>query len=307
MITPDNPYYRQVQLLVRVLPYVADEECFALKGGTAINLFVRDLPRLSVDIDVAFLPITDFETARQQISKALGRVRNRLTGGSPSYAVTAGGNGRSEFFDMLNVSDGSAQVKIEVNPVLRGSIEEPRVMTIRPAVEEVFGFAEIRTLAFNDLYGGKLMAAIDRQHPRDLFDVKLLLRNEGMSDALFRSFLVYLIGHRGSMTDALEPRRKDIRGIFENHFKGMTAEPVSLDELEQTREQLIHEIRSRLGDPEKRFLLSVKQGKPDWGLLDLGRAQELPAVKWKLHNLRSMSASDRGRAIERLKAALDRI
>jgi len=74
MITPDNPYYRQVQLLVRVLPAIAAEGCFALKGGTAINLFVRDLPRLSVDIDLAFLPITEFDVARRQISEALGRV-----------------------------------------------------------------------------------------------------------------------------------------------------------------------------------------------------------------------------------------
>jgi len=42
-----STYYRQVQLLVQLLPLVAEEDCFALKGGTAINLFVRNLPRLS--------------------------------------------------------------------------------------------------------------------------------------------------------------------------------------------------------------------------------------------------------------------
>jgi hypothetical protein len=52
----------QVALLVRVLPHVATETCFALKGGTAINLFVRDLPRLSVDIDLVYLPIENRET-----------------------------------------------------------------------------------------------------------------------------------------------------------------------------------------------------------------------------------------------------
>lgn len=151
------------------------------------------------------------------------------------------------------------------------------------------------------------MAAIDRQHPRDLFDVKLLLENEGMSDALFRSFLVYLIGHKGSLADSLAPNRKDIRKIYEDHFKGMTAEPVSVEEIEQTRERLIDEIRGRLGEREKQFLLSMKRGEPDWDLLALGRAQELPAVRWKLHNLRSMRAADRERAIERLKLVLERI
>ena len=47
----NNIYYRQVQLLVQLLPLIAEEHCFALKGGTAINLFIRELPRLSVDID----------------------------------------------------------------------------------------------------------------------------------------------------------------------------------------------------------------------------------------------------------------
>ena len=57
----DERYRRQVALLVRVLPLIAQEKCFALKGGTAINLFIRNLPRLSVDIDLAYLPVSDRE------------------------------------------------------------------------------------------------------------------------------------------------------------------------------------------------------------------------------------------------------
>lgn len=128
-----------------------------------------------------------------------------------------------------------------------------------------------------------------------------------MSDALFRSFFVYLIGHKGSLADSLEPNRKDICKIYEDHFKGMTAEPVSIEELEQTRERLINEIHRRLGERERQFLLSMKQGQPDWDLLALGRACELPAVKWKLHNLQRMPAADRELAIERLKLVLERI
>ena len=52
MIPSDSPYWEQVRLLVEILPFVAEEDCFALKGGTAINFFMRDLPRLSVDIDL---------------------------------------------------------------------------------------------------------------------------------------------------------------------------------------------------------------------------------------------------------------
>lgn len=72
MALDDNNIYRkQVQLLVRVLPLVDTEKCFALKGGTAINLFYRILPRLSVDIDLLYIPMDDRETALINIKAAL--------------------------------------------------------------------------------------------------------------------------------------------------------------------------------------------------------------------------------------------
>ena len=71
-------YVKQVRLLVNVLPYIAKEGCFALKGGTAINLFVRDLPRLSVDIDLAYLGFEGRETAFKNINAALQRIVNDL-------------------------------------------------------------------------------------------------------------------------------------------------------------------------------------------------------------------------------------
>jgi hypothetical protein len=50
----DTVYFRQAELLLRVLPLVDREAVFALKGGTAINFFVRDLPRVPVDIDLVY-------------------------------------------------------------------------------------------------------------------------------------------------------------------------------------------------------------------------------------------------------------
>ncbi|TCQ91865.1 nucleotidyltransferase AbiEii toxin of type IV toxin-antitoxin system [Rahnella sp. JUb53] len=57
----ESIYYRQVQLLLQLLPFIAKHDCFALKGGTAINLFIRNFPRLSVDIDLVYLPVLDRE------------------------------------------------------------------------------------------------------------------------------------------------------------------------------------------------------------------------------------------------------
>ncbi len=307
MITPDNRYYQQVQLLVRVLPHVAAEPCFALKGGTAINLFIRDLPRLSVDIDLAYLPVSDYESARTAIDAALRRIGTQLSSGSPSYGVTVGANDGTGLIDTLNITDGAQTVKIEVNPVLRGSVNEPASKTLRPSAQDEFGFAQITTLAFEDIYAGKLMAALDRQHPRDLFDAMILLENEGISERLFKTWLAYLVGHKGSMADTLEPTRKDIAALYRSQFLTMTTRQVGLEQLHETRERLIGELRGRFGESEKTFLLSVKRGEPRWELLGLNGVEKLPAVRWKLLNLSKMSPEARQHAISRLEKVLSGI
>ena len=307
MIPSDSPYWKQARLLVEILPFMAEEECFALKGGTAINFFVRDLPRLSVDIDLAYVPVGDFETSRREIDAALRRIMARLTGVSPRYDVTVGDNDRSAIIDTLNVRSRDTQVKIEVNPVIRGAIHAPQVAAVRPLVEEQIGFARIRMLAFEDLYAGKLVAAIDRQHPRDLFDAGVLFENEGFTDALFRAFIVYLVGHKGTLADTLNPDRKPLDGLFRGQFESMANRAVSLKQLEETRETLIKAIHARLGAREKRFLLSVKRRAPEWGLLGLEAAAELPAVKWKLYNLSRMDNAAHQRAVNRLARLLDEI
>jgi predicted nucleotidyltransferase component of viral defense system len=304
MIPPDSPYWRQVRLLVGLLPIIADEECFALKGGTAINLFIRDLPRLSVDIDLAYLPINDYAESKREIDRALRRLREFLASTSPPYEVTVGENDRSGHIDTLNVRDRGVQVKIEVNPVVRGVVHRVQSLPVRPAVEDQVGFARTRVLAFEDLYAGKLVAALDRQHPRDLFDVKLLLENEGISDILFRTFLVYLIGHKASMTDTLNPNRKPLEDLFRTQFETMADADVSVADLKQTRERLIGEIHARLGDREKQLLLSVKRLKPDWEVLGFENVDQLPAVKWKLHYLRQMTEANRANAVARLEKLL---
>lgn len=305
MTTPGNPYYDQLRLLVQLLAYVREEGCFALKGGTAINLFYRPLPRYSVDIDLTYLPGDAYAKAQKDIGAALGRIADALSSGSPSHAVTRGAGKAGGAIDTLLVGTG-AQVKIEVNPVLRGTVHPVSEMAVQPAVQEEFGFAEIKVLAFDDVYAGKLVAALDRQHPRDLFDVKLLLENEGISDALFRTFVVYLVGHHGSIPDVLDPlgKKVDFKGLYKGQFEGMTARPVALETLLQTRERLAQEIRSRLDDSTKRFLLSVQGGKPQWDLLGVKGADLLPAVKWRMHNLGRMKPEAMKRELSRLEKVL---
>jgi predicted nucleotidyltransferase component of viral defense system len=208
----NDAYRRQVALLVRVLPHIAAEPSFALKGGTAINLFVRDLPRLSVDIDLTYLPVEPRERSLAAITAAMKRVAARIITALPKAKIT---ESRTEgAVTKLIVRVDGVQIKIEVTPVLRGCVFEPEVRPVSPAVEDEFGFAEIAVVSFADLYAGKIVAALDRQHPRDLFDVRDLLANEGIDHALRRAFIIYLLSHGRPMSEVLAPTRKDFAAEF---------------------------------------------------------------------------------------------
>lgn len=161
-------------------------------------------------------------------------------------------------------------------------------MRIKESVEEKFGFAEMQVLAFEDLYGGKLHAALDRQHPRDLYDVKLLYDNEGFTDALFRTFLVYVASSGRPMHELLSPNLADLDAPFAREFEGMTVVPVPLKELIETRVRLIGDIRDKLDDSAMRFLLALHDGVPDFGIIGLPQAADLPAVQWKIRNLQKL-------------------
>ena len=302
----DEHYRRQVALLVRTLPFVAQETCFALKGGTAINLFVRAMPRLSVDIDLTYLPIADRQESLHDIDAALRRIAHRIMASLPSVRVDNSTLQAQEPISKLIVRDEHVQIKVEVTPVLRGCVYEPEEKSVSDVVEEQFGYAAIRVASFADLYAGKLMAALDRQHPRDLFDVRVLLANEGIDTRLRNAFIVYLISHRRPMAEVLAPRELDISNEFARGFLGMTEIPASLDDLLQTREELIAEMIGRMPDAHRRFLVSFKKGTPDWSLLDVSHAKTLPAVRWKLENLSRMDTQKRAQFIARLEAVLAR-
>lgn len=295
-------YRRQAALLVRVLPFIADEACFALKGGTAINLFHRDMPRLSVDIDLTYLPVAPREESLANIDAALKRIAEIARSVSPAEDVfeQAPRKGETAITKLFARGDG-VQIKVEVTPVLRGCVYEPEVRTVSPAVEAAFGFAEMKVVSFADLYAGKIVAALDRQHPRDLFDVRDLLANEGIDDALRRAFIVYLLSHDRPMSEVLAPRRKDINGEFARGFAGMTEQPVPLDALLEAREALIADIVGKMPAEHRRFLIGFERGTPDWSLLGLAGAADLPAVRWRQRNLDMLSSAARAKLVTRLE------
>ncbi|KUG23046.1 ync [hydrocarbon metagenome] len=295
----DSIYYRQATLLLRILPIVERYPIFALKGGTAINFFIRNMPRLSVDIDLTYIPIDERETAITSIHSTLENIAGDIERLIPNSAVIPRRVGKNIISIYVRVD--KCNVKIEPNPVLRGTIYEPVKMTVTPRVQEMFELtAESKVLDIADIYGGKICAALDRQHPRDLFDIKLLLDNEGITSKIRKSFIVHLISHDRPMAELLNPNYQDIRKVFENEFDGMAFIDISLQELEEARDKLILEIRKGMTDQEKQFILSVKKGAPVWKLINLKDVDRFPAVQWKFLNISKM---DR----KKIKAAIDKL
>lgn len=304
-IDANNIYRKQVQLLVRVLPLVDTEKCFALKGGTAINLFYRALPRLSVDIDLLYIPMEERELALINIRAALSRISKLITQTIPESKVQDA-HEQSDALRLI-VIQGEVRIKVELSPVIRGTVFPEERKEVSEEVEKEFGYVEMQVASLPDLYAGKLCAALDRQHPRDLFDVKFLLENEGLTENLRKTFLIFLTSHQRPMSELLAPNRKDISKIYETEFKRMAEVDVPLKQLEEARENLIQQINENLTENEKKFLLSFKNKNPDWNLLEMANVDvisNLPSVRWKMINLQQMPPQKHKEAFKKLQSIL---
>ncbi|NRP14373.1 MULTISPECIES: nucleotidyl transferase AbiEii/AbiGii toxin family protein [unclassified Marinobacterium] len=276
----NNGYKRQVKLLLDVLPEVARESSFALHGGTAINLFIRDMPRLSVDIDLTYIGFDDRNTALQGINAGLERIKTRIEGLRSSIKVQH----RSDVCKLL-VDDQGVKIKLEVNTIGRGLLHEANRMPLCDRAQEEFDvFCAIPVVPLSQLYGGKICAALDRQHPRDLFDVRLLSDEEGIGDNVKLGIIYGLLCSNRPTHEMLNPRLSDQRAAYENQFRGMSDVTFSYTDFEETRALLIARVKSLLNDVDREFLLGVNRLEPDWSHYNF---QVFPAIKWKLLNLQN--------------------
>lgn len=296
-------YYDQVELLLTVLPALGEIKDFALKGGTSINLFFRNMPRLSVDIDLALVKVLDRESSIKLIDLNLKLFTERVKQINRSLKITAK-KLSDGFTRSLLVESDKAQIKVEVNDIIRGSVYPCETKELCAKAQDEFEkFMEVQSYSFCDLFAGKICAALDRQHPRDLFDVSLLLKEEGFSDKLRKTFIVYLISHNRPISELINPNRLNITDQFKKNFEGMTTELVSQSSLEDAREQIIS-LTQKLDAQEKEFLISFKSGEPKWDLLGLNDIDKLPAVQWKLLNISKMSKEKHKEALEVLSIKL---
>lgn len=262
------------------------------------------MPRLSIDIDLVYLPVEARDLTLTNIENALFKmasdIERNITGSSISKVT------QTDHVSKLLVEHAGVRIKIEPNIVQRGTIFEIEEKDLCQRAEIEFEVSTtVNTIAVAELYGSKITAALDRQHPRDLFDVKLLLENEGLTDRIRKAFVVYLASHPRPMNELLNPNMKDIEHDFYSQFQGMTNIPIKLSELLETRDQLVKLINKNLTEEERRFLISIKSGAPDWSLIDIPDVERLPAIQWKLHNIKNIDKKKQQVAINKLKNILE--
>lgn len=286
-------YKKQVELLLTVLPEIAKEKCFALHGGTAINLFIRNMPRLSVDIDMTYVHIEDRTTTLLNIEKSLERITSNIQKLSSKIKIV-----HYRKAGKLVISNSDAVVKIETNLVSRGLISEPITTVLCDKAQNEFNaFAEIQIVPFSQLYGGKICAALDRQHPRDLFDVQYLLKNNGIDNNIKKGFFLSLLSNPRPIYEILNPNFLDQRATLNNQFIGMTREIFTYEDFEETRKKLVESINCFLTNEDKSFLLAFNQSNPNWEIYNF---QEFPAIQWKLKNLSILKKNNPKKMIEQL-------
>jgi len=298
-------FYKQADLLISILPQITRETDFALHGGTAINFFVRDMPRISVDIDLTYVRISSREEAMKAISEQLKTISKNISATMPLVQVEEKTAAPAGLITKLFVKRQNALVKIEPNQVIRGSLFGCEVKDLCTRAEDVFEkFVTTKTMSFPELYGSKMCAALDRQHPRDIFDIMLLLKNEGITKQILKAFLVYLVSHNRPISELLSPHFKDMKPVFEKEFAGMVSIEVAYEDLVSVRKTLVEEIKKRITADERAFLISFKEKAPQWDLLGVDGAQDMPAVQWKLTNLAKMEHEKHKRAVNQLKRVL---
>ena len=279
-------YRKQVALLIRIMPSVYKIKEFAVHGGTAINLFHRNLLRYSVDIDVTYIPIENRQQSLASINQKLLEVKKNIEKTIPGVVVKH----KPDVWKLL-CTLGDATVKIEVNATKRGIIGDVVELPLCEKARNEFSMGcKARTVSFSQLYGGKITAALSRQHPRDLFDCKYMELQS--FDDVKNGFMLCLLGSDKPIIESLQPHDIDQTEALENQFQGMTETPFGYEDYLESRTALLSLVNGGLTITDKKFLLSFEQGEPDWNKCCAGDLSQYPSVQWKLLNIGKLKESN---------------
>ena len=181
-------------------------------------------------------------------------------------------------------------------------------MRVTDAVGKEFGrSATASVVSHAELFGGKICAALDRQHPRDLFDVQHMLKNEGLTDEIRMGLIAFLLSGNRPIHEMIRPNLQDRRQAFTTQFAGMALTPFNYADYEATRERLVQEINEGWTDNDRAFLLSFNRGKPAWSLCPYESLPLMPAVQWKLLNIQKLIKQNPNKHAQQLKALEERL
>lgn len=279
-------YKRQVALLIRIMPSVYRIKDFAVHGGTAINLFHKNMPRYSVDIDLTYIPVQDRAESLNAINEHLKALKVNIEKSVPGINIVP----KYDIWKLQCTLNG-ATVKIEVNGTKRGIIGETEDKMLCEKAQQEFSMAcKARTVSFSQLYGGKITAALSRQHPRDLFDCKYM--EISSFDDVKDGFMLCLLGSDKPVIESLQPNDIAQNDALENQFKGMSDIEFGYTDYENARHKLITLVNESLTDTDKDFLISFEAGIPDWRICCAGDLGNYPSVKWKLQNIGKLKNSN---------------
>lgn len=280
-------FKEQVRLLLDVLPIATNDNRVALKGGTAINLFVQDFPRLSVDIDLVYLVLEDRDESLQNMHNIMKNIANTINESGTIKAdlkLTKEGIAKQ-----ILVMRQTITIKIELNLVIRGSLYVPTYLELSKKVQNEFQkHMTIKCLQFEELYAGKFCAALDRAHPRDLFDLIVFFKDNTITEKLKNAFIGYLLSSNRPIYEILNPKpNKDLSSLFDSEFYGMIDDNITIEMLANARVKLVLSLREALNKNDRKFLISFKEGEPLWDLCSLS-LKNMPSIKWKLYNIKNM-------------------
>ena len=186
------------------------------------------------------------------------------------------------------------QVKIEVNQTKRGIVGGDLLrMPVCDRVQEEFGlYCEADIVPLTLLYGGKIAAALSRQHPRDMFDVKYM---EYPFENTREGLLFCLLSGDRPIHESFAPRMIDQHDALERQFAGMTEMPFTYEDFAQTRARLVNDVNSLMTLQDKRFLICFESAEPDWDNFEFSYFRDFPSVKWKLLNLCRLKKQNSGK------------
>ena len=300
-MTFKEAYKEQVELLMTVMGIMDWDGCFALKGGTALNFFYAEMPRLSVDIDLVYLPVNSRQEALREIRATLREYQKKFLGLGFSAIMTKGGEDHS--VPKLVIARGEVAIKIEPNTIIRGSFYPVTKRSLMPGVSRLFGQElEVACLERRELLAGKLVAMLDRQHPRDIFDMMCFMEEQPSLEILRDPLMGYLLQAGCSFSEVLNPNLKNIEEVFHSSFQGMTRKTVALQDLVKCRATIIKKLPAILGCEFEEFLISLLERKPKWKLLPYKNIEDYPGIRWKVLNINKMSAEKVRKELQSIKA-----